>query len=79
MILNMCFSRLANEPKELALAYVMTDRMTCRPQDCNVKVKLQMTDYDKPYDTVVTHLKTLPQQQTLLSKLECLGKRYSIN
>lgn len=66
--------RLANEPKELTLAYVMTERQTCLPVDCSVKLKLQMTDCEEPYNIAVKHLKMFPNQQTLLDKLECLGK-----
>ncbi|VDI20175.1 Hypothetical predicted protein [Mytilus galloprovincialis] len=66
--------RLANEPKELTLAYVMTERQTCLPADCSVKLKLQMTDCEEPYNIAVKHLKMFPNQQTLLDKLECLVK-----
>ncbi|CAG2252841.1 unnamed protein product [Mytilus edulis] len=66
--------RLANEPKELTLAYVMTERQTCLPADCSVKLKLQMIDCEEPYNIAVKHLKMFPNQQTLLDKLECLVK-----
>ncbi|XP_060074197.1 VPS9 domain-containing protein 1-like [Ylistrum balloti] len=70
--------RLANEPKEIAVAYVMTRHQHSRPQDFNVSKKLcldqgtsDQTD-NYPYRPAVVELQAIATQCTLLDKLECL-------
>lgn len=68
--------RLANEPKEIALAYIMTENQSCTPETFAVREKLWLGPEEGssnyPYQTVVTELLKTIQHQTMLEKLDCL-------
>ncbi|XP_053401442.1 VPS9 domain-containing protein 1-like [Mercenaria mercenaria] len=62
--------RLANEPKEIALAFIMTENQSCTPETFAVREKLCLGDY--PYQSAVTELEGVIQCHTMLEKLDCL-------
>ncbi|XP_033755082.1 VPS9 domain-containing protein 1-like [Pecten maximus] len=74
----MALYRLANEPKERAVAYVMTRHQHSGPKDFNVSKKLRLDqgtsdqENNYPYHPAVAQLQAITTQCTLLDKLECL-------
>ncbi|KAK3610358.1 hypothetical protein CHS0354_008632 [Potamilus streckersoni] len=72
--------RLAYEPKEIALAHVMTKKLNSVPRDFGVRGKLCLMregGHDVgsyPYEDAVMELRNIADCHTMLSKLECLVK-----
>lgn len=62
--------RLANEPKELAIASIMTQHQTSTPEDFNVREILCLGTY--PYQSAVRDLVAVTQCETMLEKLDFL-------
>ncbi|KAL4235268.1 VPS9 domain-containing protein 1 [Mactra antiquata] len=70
--------RLANEPKEVSLAYIMTMTRDNKPESFGVRDKLCLhgndRSTDQPYQSAVIELLSICQCQTMLGKLDCLVK-----
>ena len=72
-------SRLANEPKEIAIAHMMTLKQGRLPADFSVRQKLCLSsdasdNSDFPYQAAVAELCRVVEKPTMLDKLDCLGK-----
>ena len=76
----MLFFRLASEPKEIAIAHLMTMKEGSKPADFSVREKLCLPpnsscdDNDYPYKAAVVELCQVVEKPTMLEKLDCLGK-----
>ena len=76
----MSFFRLASEPKEIAIAHLMTIKEGSKPADFSVRKKLCLPpnsscdDNDYPYKVAVLELSQVVEKPTMLEKLDCLGK-----
>ncbi|KAL3860222.1 hypothetical protein ACJMK2_010377 [Sinanodonta woodiana] len=72
--------RLAYEPKEIALARVMTKKLNSVPGDFGVRGELCLMRESRhdvgsyPYEDAVMELRNIADCNTMMSKLECLVK-----
>ena len=71
--------RLANEPKEIAIAHLMTVKQGREPAEFSVREKLCLSaggtsdSGDYPYKAAVMELCGVVEKPTMLDKLDCLG------
>ena len=70
---------MANEPKEISLAYIMTENISCSPSTFQVRGELCLTGTPGetcdgyPYDSAIEELRGITQCSSMLEKLDYLG------
>ena len=74
--------RLASEPKEIAIAHMMTIKEGREPAEFSVRQKLCLPsnnagdNNDYPYKAAVVELCQVVDKPTMLDKLDCLGRQF---